>query len=42
MSEPNTFGPAGVQYGDWRGTISLDNSDEFDSLYELACASVRK
>jgi hypothetical protein len=30
------FGPAHVQYGDWRGTVALDNPDHSDDLYRLA------
>lgn len=32
----NVFGEAGVQYGDWKGTASLDDPDEFNALYDLA------
>jgi hypothetical protein len=30
------FGPARVQYGDWRGTVALDNPDDQADLYRLA------
>ena len=30
------FGPARVQYGDWRGTVSLDDPDNERNLYRIA------
>jgi hypothetical protein len=29
------FGPANVQYGDWRGTVALDDPDDPADLYRL-------
>jgi hypothetical protein len=31
-----TLGPAGVQYGDLRGTVSIDGPEQSERLYELA------
>jgi hypothetical protein len=30
------FGPARVQYGDWHGSVALDNPDDDANLYRLA------
>jgi hypothetical protein len=34
--EPHVFGPANVQYTDWKGTVALDEPDYPERLYKLA------
>jgi hypothetical protein len=35
MPEPRYLGGADVQYGDWHGTVALDDSDDGGALYAL-------
>jgi hypothetical protein len=34
--EPHVFGPARVQYNDWKGTVAFDEPDYPERLYKLA------